>query len=143
MSYITPITNRTIEAYYNTSDISRLINNISYLNDFIATEFGIINTLPYTLSTPTTKDFVKASLINKIEANINSIRDYLNYNPSGWQNLNEDWIAKLYAFKFGNANNLEADLDLIYVIFNNIKASLAFYKCGSSRVMCGGGYPIF
>lgn len=142
MAWILPVYDRTDQSYYNKSDIDRLNNNITYLKDLIEAYTSTI-LVPATTETITKKSFGRASLINTIESNINLIKDYLGYSPLGWVTLTEDWISKVYDFVFTNANNLERNLELLNIELTYIVTFLEYYRCGSPRIICGGGFPIF
>jgi hypothetical protein len=143
MSWVTPITNRTSTSKYNATDINRIVDNIIYLQSDILSNLLNNVTLPYTISTQTTSSLGYASLINHIEANINVLYDYFNSTFQNWVTLLETWSGNSYSFMYTNANNLELNLLILYTNLQQMKAFLDFYRCGSSRVICGGGFPTF
>ena len=126
-SWITTVTDRTEKSKYNATDVNRVDNNTRYLEEYLETNIGAI----VDLSTYTTKDKTslgKASLIELLEKNINTVKDFFGYDPLTWVTLAEDWAGG-DSFLYSDANNLEKNLDTIKLNFEQIFQ--AFRECGT------------
>ena len=129
MAWITSVTDRTSSSYYNITDANRVDNNTRYLESYAESNLNFNITLDdYTTATVDTLPTV--ALINLLENNINTVRDGLTYDPLSWVTLLENWIKDTNdVFIYTNANNLETDLDLLKLNFEQINDGLR--KCGT------------
>ena len=148
MAWQSTTTDRTESSYYYSSDVNRVDNNTQYLRDYIETNLGTSITLPHSYSTRNNKSFGKATLINQLEENINTLVTYLGYQPSGWAVLNMNWfgatatrVGNAYDFIYTNANNLEVDLDLIKADLEERVSALMY--CGETLAIAGMNPPRF
>ena len=141
MAWISPVTSRTSTSKYNFSDVNRVDNNTQYLRDYIEDELLLPLVLPETYTTKDNTGLGYASMINELENNINAIRDYLGYDPTGWATLNATWLGNSYAFIYTNANDLEENQELLKTELENIQGSQI--KVNEPLAICGNIPPRF
>lgn len=126
MSWQTPITNRTDQSYYDFTDLNRVDNNTQYLRDYIDDNLGTNIILPYSFVTATISTLPRVGIINGLEQNINTLKNYLGYSPVGWADLFEAWQGNTYDFIFTNMNDLEENLVLIKADLEERVSSIIF-----------------
>jgi hypothetical protein len=91
-SWITPVTNRTSESFYNYSDVNRVDNNIRYLEEYVNANVGLVATLQ-NYTTQDNSKYGSSDLINLLEGNINTVKEVLSYDPPSWVTLAESWLG--------------------------------------------------
>lgn len=127
--WITPVTDRTSESFYNYTDVNRVDNNIRYLKEYVDANVGLVATLQ-TYTTQNNSTYGTSELMNLLESNINTVKEVLSYDPPSWVTLAESWVGNNSDdFTYINANNLEQNLATLKYNFEQIFQSLRF--CGT------------
>lgn len=134
MAWVAPVTTWTSAGYMNFADFNRIEANTDYLRDYITTNIG---TAPATTGIKTDWDntgLPYANVINKLEGNVQALRNIFTGDPTGWQTLITTWKT-LDAFDYADANRIETDLGLLKTMAENVVAGLLY--CGD--VIAGEG----
>lgn len=135
MAWQTPITNWTIQDYFNYTDFNRIENN----SDAIAT---LLQTCGYnlTLTTITSRDYSTLDFydsLNRIESNILALYNCYAVAPPGWITPKTTWTYD-QPFSYVDTNRMEENELALY---NMISGIIQEYPvCGQSLAICGLGW---
>lgn len=135
MSWINPKVNWTSNDYCNAEDLNRIESNtVEVVNRIDALGYAIPQLTTITDRDNTHIDFI--SSINRIETNIDTIKDNF-FTPSGYQD-SKTWSVGI-GFTFQDANRLESNLNLLYILAQAVQNNIIYCGTFSSGSEWEGG----